>query len=140
MANLDGCNVYKNGIYKETYFYNGKETYFGSMSAVEVCFLAFLEYLESSAPLELMFAHGSQFGRLSISGTATRIGVDITAGWQYGGGLYISGTATLTNTNVYENQAERFGGGLYVYGTATLTNTNVYDNQATTVCSPLNFP
>ena len=55
-----------------------------------------------------MFAHGSQFGRgLSISGTATRIGVDITAGWQYGGGLYISGTATLTNTNVYANQASR---------------------------------
>ena len=28
-------------------------------------------------------------------------------GWQDGGGLYISGTstATLTNTNVYENQA-----------------------------------
>ena len=25
--------------------------------------------------------------------------------WQVGGGLYISGTATLTNTNVYENQA-----------------------------------
>eukprot|EP00964_Phaeocystis_antarctica_P039186 scaffold22416_cov68-Phaeocystis_antarctica.AAC.3 len=50
--------------------------------------------------------NGSQFGRgLSISGTATRIGVDITAGWQYGGGLYISGTATLTNTNVLSSSA-----------------------------------
>ena len=36
-------------------------------------------------------------------------------GWQDGGGLHISGTATLTNTNVYENQADR-------------------------VCSPLNIP
>eukprot|EP00964_Phaeocystis_antarctica_P018920 scaffold10426_cov64-Phaeocystis_antarctica.AAC.2 len=25
--------------------------------------------------------------------------------WQYGGGLFISGTATLTDTNVYANQA-----------------------------------
>ena len=24
--------------------------------------------------------------------------------WQYGGGLYITGTATLTNTNVHDNQ------------------------------------
>ena len=88
MANLDGCNIYKN-------------------NAVEVCFLAFLEHLESSAPLELMFAHGSQFGRLSISGTATRIGVDFTGEWGNGGGLCISGTATLANTNVYANQASR---------------------------------
>ena len=27
--------------------------------------------------------------------------------WQDGGGLYIVGTATLTNTNVYDNQAAR---------------------------------
>ena len=28
------------------------------------------------------------------------------------------------------------GGGLFIDGTATLTNTNVYANQATYVCSP----
>ena len=28
------------------------------------------------------------------------------------------------------------GGGLFIYGTATLTNTNVYFNEATNVCSP----
>ena len=28
------------------------------------------------------------------------------------------------------------GGGLYIYGTATLTNTNVYSNEAEYVCSP----
>jgi len=27
------------------------------------------------------------------------------------------------------------GGGLYIMGTATLTNTNVYSNEAETVCS-----
>ena len=79
------------------------------------------------------------------------------SGWQVGGGLNIVGTATLTNTNVYSNEAtgvcspfstvfelssiapmERYalvffhlqGGGLYIYGTATLTNTNVYSNEA----------
>ena len=72
--------------------------------------------------------------------------------------------ATLTNTNVYYNQATivcspfelslnfhpsprwnvtrahgwQDGGGLYIYptGTATLTNTNVYSNQADGVYSP----
>ena len=28
------------------------------------------------------------------------------------------------------------GGGLYISGTATLTNTNVYSNNASNVCSP----
>ena len=83
--------------------------------------------------------------------------------WQHGGGLYIdySGTATLTNTNVYENQAVyvcslvepsfsshlaprlnvtcahgwQLGGVLSIYGTATLTDTNVYENRAVNVCS-----
>ena len=81
-------------------------------------------------------------------------------GWQEGGGLDISGTATLTNTNVYSNQAvsvcspfelslnlhpleqtrARFswqGGGVHVQfgGEATLINSNVYQNEATYVCS-----
>ena len=65
-----------------------------------------------------------------------------------GGGLYIdSGTAMLTNTNVYSNQAStvqwssssrKKGGGLFLrIGTATaMTNTNVYSNTADDVCSP----
>ena len=84
-----------------------------------------------------------------------------------GGGLVIFGTATLTDTNVYENRAAvvcspvepslsshpaprwnvtcahgwQDGGGLYVTGTATLTDTNVYKNQADRVCSRLlNLP
>ena len=82
--------------------------------------------------------------------------------WQAGGGLHIAGTATLTNTNAYSNQADRVclpfelflsfhpaprwnvtfahgwqtGGGLYISGTATLTDTNVYANEAGYVCSP----
>ena len=84
-------------------------------------------------------------------------------GWQDGGGLYIEGTATLTGTNVYENQANvcspvepclsshpaprwnvtcahgsQNGGGLFIGsgGAAMLTETNVYENQAY-VCSPV---
>ena len=34
----------------------------------------------------------------------------------------------------------QFGGGLYIAGTATLTNTNVYANQVDTVCLPLKCP
>ena len=84
-----------------------------------------------------------------------------------GAGIYIEGTATLTDTNVYENQADRvcspvepslsshpaphwniacahgcqYGGGLRIDGTATLTNTNVYQNRADQVSSRLsNLP
>ena len=76
---------------------------------------------------------------------------------QVGAGLAILGTATLTNTNLYENvafavslQSEpastfppaprwnvtwcspflQWGGGLRIYGTATLIDSNVYSNQA----------
>ena len=94
-------------------------------------------------------------------------------GWQYGGGLYISGTATLTDTSLYENESvyvslpvepslrfsssaplehhvnitcahgRQYGGGLYMWGTATLTGTNVYvyKNRANDVCLRLlNLP
>ena len=80
-----------------------------------------------------------------------------------GGGLNIQGTATLINSNVYQNEATyvcsllepsvtfhpsprwnvtcargwQNGGGLYILGTATLTITNVYANQAEYVRSPL---
>ena len=83
-------------------------------------------------------------------------------GWQDGGGLYIIGTATLVNTNVYDNRAKTVclpfelsltfhpaprwnvtrscfylqGGGLFLSGMATLTNTNVYSNEADNVCWP----
>ena len=93
---------------------------------------------------------------------APRWNVTCAHGWQDGGGLFIAGTATLTNTNVYQNEAIyvcsllepsvtfhpsprwnvtcargwQAGGGLLIDGTATLTNTNVYDNQASLVCSP----
>ena len=33
----------------------------------------------------------------------------------------------------------QFGGGLYIKGTATLTDTNVYSNAAESVCSPFNL-
>ena len=37
---------------------------------------------------------------------ASRWNVTFAHGWQNGGGLYIKGTATLTDTNVHENQAD----------------------------------
>ena len=46
----------------------------------------------------------------SVYGPAPRWNVASTHGWQdgYGGGLFISGTATLTDTNVYANQATSY--------------------------------
>ena len=86
--------------------------------------------------------------------------VTCSLSWQ-GGGVYVysGGEATLTNSNVYQNEAnyvrslfepsssapmERYalvffylqGGGLSIYGTATLTNTNVYSNEANYVRWP----
>ena len=40
-----------------------------------------------------------------------------------GGGIYNSGTATLTNSTVSGNTAENDGGGIYNYGTSMLTLT-----------------
>ena len=100
--------------------------------------------------------------RLSNFHPAPRWNFTCAHGWQDGGGLYISGTATLTNTNVYANRADDVslplftflevsssaplerclcsyglqGGGLIIYSTATLTNANVYANKASKVCSP----
>ena len=69
---------------------------------------------------------------------------------QEGGGLCIwaGGTATLTNVNVYKNQAFGSGGGLYIHeptatltqGTATLTDTNVYENDSNVCARLLNLP
>ena len=83
-----------------------------------------------------------------------------------GGGIFIDGSANLTDCNIHDNVANRVsfllksnplrsvygpaprrnvasahgwqrGGGLYNLGTATLTSTNVYTNQAINyVCSP----
>jgi len=101
-----------------------------------------------------------------------RCNVTCAHGWQNGGGIYISydsgGTATLTDTNVYENQADvcspvepclsshpgapleshvcswcahgwQGGRGIEITstGTAALTDTNVYENRADDVCSRL---
>ena len=90
-------------------------------------------------------AHGWQDGGglyIRATGTATLTNTDMYANQagSYGGGLSIYGTATFTNTNVYENRANRDGGGLSIEGTATLTNTNVYENQAGQVCSPFELP
>ena len=89
-----------------------------------------------------------------------------SCGWQNGGGLIITGTATLTNTNVYSNGADEVsspfelsmsfhphcpaethahsrsswqGGGVYVSsgGKATLIDSNVHANLADPVCSPV---
>ena len=109
---------------------------------------------------------------VSTAGRAELVGLNITGGAaaygslreRTGGGLYILGTATLTNTNVYANQADYVcslsncpfevsssapleltrtrsswqGGGVYIDSgsEATLIDSNVYANRATAVCSP----
>ena len=52
-----------------------------------------------------------------------------------GGGIYIAsdGHASLIDSNVYENKAKGkygYGGGLFIMGTAALTNVNLYQNRA----------
>ncbi|MBR2695034.1 MAG: hypothetical protein IKE69_12585, partial [Thermoguttaceae bacterium] len=68
------------------------------------------------------------------------IGLTITGGWTYGdgGGIYNSGTLTLTNSTVSGNTASSsyysyyysYGGGIYNGGTLTLTNSTVSGNTA----------
>ena len=57
--------------------------------------------------------------------------------WQSGAGVLVAkgGHATLVDSNVYQNEALRWGGGLFIQGTAALTNVNVYANNASEVCA-----
>ena len=57
--------------------------------------------------------------------------------WQKGAGVYddVGGDATLADSNVYQNEALDKGGGLFIRGTAALTNVNVYGNRAEIVCA-----
>ena len=52
--------------------------------------------------------------------------------WQRGGGLVIFGTATLTNTNVHDNQADEAYTPSRTFreisSSASLTNSNVYQS------------
>ena len=56
--------------------------------------------------------------------------------WQSGAGVSVltSGQATLVDSNVYQNEVSELGGGLFIKGTAALTNVNVYANRAEHVC------
>ena len=73
-----------------------------------------------SVVLDAKGAYGRRVFEIQSGGTAELIGLNVTGGYAYwgyeahGGGIYIVGTATLTNTNVYSNQASRAGGGVYV--------------------------
>ena len=54
--------------------------------------------------------------------------------WQ-GGGVYIWGKATLSNTSVYSNTAGSQGGGVFVSsnGVANFEGCNIHDNTAYSV-------
>ena len=56
--------------------------------------------------------------------------------WQKGAGIFVEvgGDTTLADSNVYQNEALDKGGGLFIGGTAALTNVNVYANRAEQVC------
>jgi predicted outer membrane repeat protein len=50
-----------------------------------------------------------------------------------GGGIYNTGTLTLTYTTFYSNTATNSGGGIYNTGTLTITNSTIYSNTAGTM-------
>jgi len=71
---------------------------------------------------------------LTISGSAI---TGNTAGGD-GGGLYMFGDGTITNTTVSGNTSEQFdsGGGIWVVGNLTLLNVTIADNIAETTPAP----
>src|SRR5438034_224090 len=75
----------------------------------------------------------SRVFKVDASVTASISGLTITAGnvaAGNGGGLYNSGTLTLTSCTVSGNFAADNGGGIYNgFGTATLTNCTLSDNR-----------
>ncbi len=66
------------------------------------------------------------------AGTATLSGTQVfdNEASSYGGGVYVEqATATLNGTQVFNNVAD-YGGGLYVYNNVTLNRTQVFSNVA----------
>ena len=61
--------------------------------------------INSNVHLNVATEVRSLFERSVTFHPAPRWNVTCARGWQDGGGLVIDGTATLTNTNVYSNQA-----------------------------------
>jgi len=77
-------------------------------------------------------AHDSVFV-ISIGTTVTILDMTIKDGNSdsgYGGGIYNSGTLTMTNCTVSGNTCDYEGGGIYNDGTLTMTNCTVSDNYA----------
>ena len=68
-----------------------------------------------------------------LAGTVDLVGLTITGGsaWD-GGGIYNSGTLTVTGSAISGNSADRNGGGIYNYrgGTLTLTGSTISGNSA----------
>jgi hypothetical protein len=65
------------------------------------------------------------------SATVAISGVTIQNGnSSFGGGIYNTGTLTLTNSTVSGSSAAYYGGGIYNTGTLTLTNSTVSGNSA----------
>ena len=67
--------------------------------------------------------------------TVTLENLNITNGYNdmHGAGIYVRWNTQLTgnNLNIYNNTADVLGGGVRLYGgSATFTNTNIYDNVA----------
>jgi len=58
------------------------------------------------------------------------------SGANYGGGIYSSGTLTVSNSTISDNSASSssstsYGGGIYSSGTLTVSNSTISDNSAT---------
>ncbi|MCX7427700.1 MAG: right-handed parallel beta-helix repeat-containing protein [Planctomycetia bacterium] len=62
---------------------------------------------------------------------ASLLGMTVTGGSaDRGGGIYSSGTLTITNSTLAGNSSSYGGGGIYSFGTLTLTNSTLSGNSA----------
>jgi len=67
----------------------------------------------------------------SVTATSSQIDHNVATNYD-GGGLYVSGSATLSSTDLIDNQANRHGGGVQLAGSIQLTNGHINNNQAIT--------
>ncbi len=74
---------------------------------------------------------GSSGGGLYVSGPATVTTTTVNGNTSsYGGGIYNSDSLTLTRSTVSGNTANSYGGGIYQVSTASITNSTLSGNRA----------
>ncbi len=91
-----------------------------------------LSIIAPAAGVTINGNNASRVFKVASGSAGNFTGLTMTGGstGSFGGGLYVAGTATLTNCTVTGNTATNSGGGVEVFGQLTLVNSTISNNTS----------